>query len=334
MAIVAFFAGEIGGGGGFNIPSGGFPQRTGRGDHFLMLLQGENPLLNPRFLPWIGAAIVAFVVLLFVFLYIHSIFRFILFDSVISGRCRIRETWERRSSVGARFFVWLIFFQLIFLAALVVVIGLPLYSWWRAGVFQHPDEHMGLLVGQGLLLFLAAVVMVIAAAVISLVARDFLIPQMALENISIGEAWNRFRPRMMAEKGNTAGYILLKFLLNIAVSIALGIVAFIWILVLIIPVIIVVAIFAAAGSGTSGPGSLVALAVVVGVLGFVLLVLWFFVFLLLWVPAAIFFQSYALYYFGSRYPALAALLWPESPVPPAITSPDIGPDLPPIPTPA
>ena len=52
--------------------------------------------------------------------------------------------------------------------------------------------------------------------------------------------------------------------------------------------------------------------------------------MLLWVPAAVFFQSYALYYFGSRYPALAALLWPDSPPPPTpeLFSPE------PVPSPA
>src|SRR5437763_2943354 len=333
MAIVAFFAGEIGGG-GFNIPSGGFPQRTGRGDHLLMLLQGENPLLNPRFLPWIVALLAAIVFLFFVYLYFHSVFRFILFDSVIAGRCSIRQTWGNRSSVGARFFVWLIFYQLILLTALAGLVAFPLYSWWRAGVFQHPEQHLGLLLGQGLVLFLALSVLLIAAAVISLVARDFLLPQMALENLSIGEAWNRFRPQLLAEKGSMAGYILLKVVLNIAASIALGIVAFIWILVLIVPAIIVGAILVARSAGTHAP-ALVAVAAVLGCVGFALLVLWFFVFMLLWVPAAVFFQSYALYYFGSRYPALAALLWPDSPSAPPVTplaQPGLG--FPPVPTPA
>src|SRR5438477_1510717 len=328
MAIVALFAGEIGGGGfNINIPSGGFPQRTGRGDH--LLLRGENPLLRPELLPWIATLIIAIVVLFFVFLYAHSIFRFILFDSVIAGRCRIREIWARRSSIGTRFFVWLIFYQLIVLSALIALIGLPLYSWWRAGVFQHPEQHLGLLLGQGLVLFLGATVLLIAAGVISLVARDFLVPQMALENLTIGEAWKRFRPQMLAEKGSMAGYILLKVVLNIAVSIALGIVAFIWILVLIVPAIIVAAIFVGSSAATHGP-ALVAVAVVIGFFGFILLMLWFFVFMLLWVPAAVFFQSYALYYFGSRYPALAALLWSDSPPPPTpeLFSPE------PVPSPA
>src|SRR5438105_13582780 len=66
MAIVAFFAGEIGGGGfNINIPSGGFPQRTGRGDHLLMLLPGENPLFNPRSLPGVVALLAALCLLVF-----------------------------------------------------------------------------------------------------------------------------------------------------------------------------------------------------------------------------------------------------------------------------
>src|SRR5437667_11842853 len=71
MASVALFAGEIGGG-GFNIPSGGFPQRWGRGGHLLMLLQGENPPFNPQCLPCIVAFLAAIVFLLFVSRYVHG----------------------------------------------------------------------------------------------------------------------------------------------------------------------------------------------------------------------------------------------------------------------
>ena len=38
--------------------------------------------------------------------------------------------------------------------------------------------------------------------------------------------------------------------------------------------------------------------------------------LILTAPVSVFFTSYALYFFGGRYPKLAALLWPQ-PVPPA-----------------
>jgi hypothetical protein len=38
--------------------------------------------------------------------------------------------------------------------------------------------------------------------------------------------------------------------------------------------------------------------------------------LILTAPISVFFTSYALYFFGGRYPKLAALLWP-SPIPPA-----------------
>src|SRR5438445_11235213 len=62
MAIVAFFAGEIGGGGfNINIPNGGFPQRGRPGDHLLMLLQGENRLFNPQVLACVVALVASLV---------------------------------------------------------------------------------------------------------------------------------------------------------------------------------------------------------------------------------------------------------------------------------
>jgi hypothetical protein len=42
--------------------------------------------------------------------------------------------------------------------------------------------------------------------------------------------------------------------------------------------------------------------------------------LILTAPISVFFTSYALYFFGGRYPKLAALLWPQ-PMPPAPISP-------------
>jgi hypothetical protein len=35
--------------------------------------------------------------------------------------------------------------------------------------------------------------------------------------------------------------------------------------------------------------------------------------LILTAPISVFFTSYALYFFGGRYPRLAALLWPQQP---------------------
>src|SRR5438132_5611315 len=111
MAIVAFLTGELGGGGGFNVPTN-FPSDRGR--------QRGGPSDFISSVPWhlpghfsltewiiIGAvAVSALFAVMLIFLYIASIFRFILFDSVLTGRCSIRENWSRRQREGRSFFQW------------------------------------------------------------------------------------------------------------------------------------------------------------------------------------------------------------------------------------
>ncbi|MGH9678047.1 MAG: DUF7544 domain-containing protein, partial [Candidatus Acidiferrum sp.] len=93
MALVAFLAGEVGGGGlgGFNGFNGfNLPQNRGDVDHDFLL----------RALPWIFLLALALFALFLVFLYLHSVFRFILFDSVLRGQCRIRAGWSRWHECG------------------------------------------------------------------------------------------------------------------------------------------------------------------------------------------------------------------------------------------
>ncbi len=60
----------------------------------------------------IAVLIVAGLVLLVLFLYVNSVMRFVLFDSVVAKECRIRESWSRRQGPGRRYFFWQILFFL------------------------------------------------------------------------------------------------------------------------------------------------------------------------------------------------------------------------------
>jgi len=315
MAVVGFLAGETGG--GLNFPSSfNISERSGSGRH--LLAASDLPFRwGPGMLPWLIVLAVAVVALIFVFLYLHSIFRFILFDSVLIGDCSIRRMWTRRQEIGQRYFLWLIFFQLGVLFIFCLVVGIPLLSWWRSGVFENPQAHLGTLIGGGLLLLPIILLLAAIAAVITVIVRDFLIPRMALEGLSVGEAWSQAKPGLAAEKGKMVVYFLLKLLLNIAFSIALGIASFLVILVLMIPAVIIGALFFAVFSSGGAKGAAMAvLVVLIGLLVLAFVALIIFVIALFSVPAAVFFQSYALYFVGSRYPALAKLLWPEQPAPP------------------
>ena len=65
-------------------------------------------------------------------MYISSVMRFILFDSVMAKECRIREGWSRRQGPGWRYFLWKLLYALVMIGVLIVLVGIPLgfaFAW-------------------------------------------------------------------------------------------------------------------------------------------------------------------------------------------------------------
>src|SRR5437879_4086795 len=81
----------------------------------------------------ITIAVVLVVVLAFVHLYIGSVARFMLFDTVATGRYRLREAWSRWHSRGVRYFLFQLVFGGIALAVYLVLVGIPLLAAWGLG---------------------------------------------------------------------------------------------------------------------------------------------------------------------------------------------------------
>jgi len=158
---------------------------------------------------------------------------------------------------------------------------------------------------------------------IHILTKDFVIPEMALENISAFEGWHRLLPRLQSEKGSYAAYIGLKIVMALAAAVIVGIATFIVILILLIPVggFGVVAVMLGKTAGLTWNLYTITLAVVVGC---VVLAVLFFVMSLISVPAIVFFPAYSIYFFASRYPPLDALLHPAQAT---------APPLPPVPPP-
>ncbi len=311
LAFVGFLAGELGSGGcnsHFNVPSTHHPQGT---EHFL------GPALIPHFTDhaaFLGAFLVPLIVLglglLVLFIYINSVMRFILFDSIVAKECHIRQGWVRRSQHGLRFFVWQLVLMLISFAAFFILIGIPLLFAWGAGWFNQPREHLFPLILGGVLLVLLIVALAVVLAVVTVMTKDFVVPQMALENISAFEGWRRLWVMLEAEKGGYAVYIIVKIGLAIAAAIIFGIVTLIVVLVLLLPVggLGVAAVLAGIAAGLTWNFYTIALAVIAGCIVLAALI---FVASMISVPAIVFFPAYAIYFFAPRYPALSALLWPR-----------------------
>ena len=327
LALVGFLAGELSSGG---CNSGSFrsPTRPGTGPHV--------PLPHPNLVLY--ASLIALLiglaaVLWILFLYVSSVMRFILFDSVITKRCDIRRGWAHRRQIGLRYFVWQILFLLAMAVGLTLLIGIPAAFALAAGWLKDPRQHMIPLILGGLLLFFVGVGFVLLSLVVHVLTKDFVVPEMALENISALEGWRRLWPMLQSEKGSYAGYIGMKIIMALAAAVMIGIATFIVFLVLLIPVggFGVVAVLLGKTAGLTWNLYTITLTVVVGC---ILLAILFYGIALISVPAIVFFPAYSIYFFASRYPALDALLHPlplsAVPLVPPLSPPAFPPEPEPI----
>jgi hypothetical protein len=320
LALVGFLAGELGSSGGFNfnVPATHHDKGT---EHFL---GGWPPefMSHPALL--VGLVLLFVVVsfgLVLVFLYISSVMRFILFDSVITRECRIREGWRRRQQEGLRLFAWQITLSALSFAAFVVLIGVPLGMAWVFGWFKNSKEHLVQLILGGIGLFLVLLALLLVLAVVHVMTKDFVVPQMALESLSAMEGWRRLWQGIRGEKAGYAGYVGMKIVLAIGAAVAIGIVTLIVIIALLLPVggVTVVAVLAGKAAGWTWNLYTISLAVALGLL---LLIFLIFVVSFLNAPAIVFFPAYSMYFFAARYRPLSDLLWPTPPAtgPPPLPS--------------
>ncbi len=318
MALLGLLTGEAFGSGGCS-GSGGdwpnWPEESDGGSDALLALAGPSWEAIRPYAAWIVLGVLAAIALSFVWLYIGSVFRFVLFDAVVADRYRLREGWRRWQEQGIRFFIWQVVYGLASSAIFLIIVGLPVLFAWSAGIFRNPKEHLALLILGGLGLFVVLLVLVFVSAAIGIFAKDFLVPVMALENLGIMDAWRRVLPLMDAEKVPYVIYLLLKIVLAIGAVIIFGIIDLILLFGFIIVVgIIVAAVLLSGGTGMVWDAVSIFFAAVAGVTA---LTAFFFLLAMVYAPGLVFFQSYALIFLGSRYPQLDALLNPEPPAPPA-----------------
>lgn len=315
LALVGLLAGEFSSSGcntNFQVP-----QRT---NHFLA---PALPHINLAAMAGLIALLVGLGAILYVlFLYVNSVMRFILFDSVIARHCEIRRGWNRRQKAGVRYFLWQLVFMVAVMVGMTIVIGIPAAIALAAGWLSNPKQHLAPLILGGMVLFLVVLAFVLLVAVVHVLTKDFVIPQMALEDLSAFQAWSRLLPMLSLEKGPYAGYLLMKIVMALGVAVVVGILAFIVILVMLIPVGGLGAAVVLAGKAAGLQWNLYTITLAV-IAGCVLLVVILYVMSLISVPAIVFFPAYSIYFFASRYPALDALV--NSPPSPAAEPPPMPP---------
>jgi hypothetical protein len=330
LALVGILAGElhVGSCNLGNLPQMLAESRRGSSREFLLpTLPHLDPARIAQFAGLIAVIVLMAIVFFFVFLYLNSVFRFILFESVIRRQCSIGNGWERWHPTGRRYFLWQLVFIISTWIFLGLLIGIPLMFMGGAGWFQNSSAHAGGMLGSIFLLLGIFLVVALLLAVVQILAKDFLVPVMALEGVDFAEGWSRLFAMMRPELGKYAVYVLMKIVLSIAAAILFGIAAIIPVLVVVIPCVLIV--LAAVWSGAGWNVATISAAIIFGSIAIAVLV---YLIALVSVPGTIFFPAYALYFFAGRYPNLASLLTPAPPEPAAPAAPE-APGSPPEPPP-
>ncbi len=300
LAIVGLLAGELGSG-GFSFPSS--PQQGGGHPPGL-------PHIDPAILaPLITVLVVTGLVFGLVMIYISSVMRFILFDSILAKECHIRAGWNRRQNEGRKYFLWQLGLAVVVFVGAILLVVLPALFAYRSGWFHSWRAHLGQLILTGIIVLGLFAIYMIAVALVHVLTKDFVVPQMAMEGIDAIEGWRRLWPMLQAERGGYFMYVLMKIVLSIAGGIVIGIVTVILVLILAIPVIgvIVAAVVAAKSAGLTWNVFTITAAVVVGC---ILFLIFFYFVSLISVPVIVFFPAYSIYFFAARYRPLSVALYP------------------------
>jgi hypothetical protein len=319
LAVLGLATGEISSGGGCS-NFRGLSQLPGhlphRSDNFLDAGTGLSGLgLDPATIATlIIVAIIGFLIAGLVFLYISSVSRFMLFESVLRRHCELGESWERWQGQGLRFFGWQLALAAVSLAV-AAMLFLPLLIPVLAVLRSHREPDMALLLSfvpmiSAFLLFGLVILL------IQVLTKDFVIPLMAVDDVGVMEGWGRFFGMMKGDPWAYAGYLGMKAILAIGAAIMFGILSGIAVVLTMIPVAIVgvVAVILVKGAGM---GWNVFTVTALIVLGTVLLVALLYLVGVVCVPIAVFFPAYAMYFLAERYPALQLQLHPAPSSPPA-----------------
>ena len=305
IAAVAFFA-EMGGGLNLNLGRG-----SSNGIHQLP--------------PAMLAFIVAFAVLIgllalvigLILFYIGSRLQLVLLELVATRYTFVGPLWRKYDSRTWRWIgLKLLLFLCVLIVALPFLVAAIFYSIHHALEISTltGNPFAGLHFAQILLCIAVAFLVLLAICALYMLVHDLALPFLALEDLGISQSLARLRALFAAEPGQFILYIFLRIVLGIIFAIATYIAIAIVLLLSLIPpgIIGVILWFSLHHAGTVGTVLLVACAI----FGALVFLCWAVCVVLAFMGSLLtFFQAYALYFLGGRYPLLGDLLDRSTPPP-------------------
>lgn len=292
------------------LPRGEFPN-----DPMAELSRAVHSIHLSDYFHIIAAALIVLLALSLVFLYLFSRFRFVLFDSIISGQAVVGRGWRQYASQANRYFGFWLVFRLVSWVTVALIIGVPVWHAYKGGVLSGDGSILALwrIIAS---IALGALAAGIIFGIISTLMKDFIMPILALDDLTLGDAWAALWRVIASEPGAWAGYLGMKLVLTIGSGIALAIATIIALIPAAVIIGIPVGILVAIGVGVLKAAGIAAGVAIFSVAGLVAAAGALCLYMFLTAPLTVFFAAYAFYFFGGRYPKLGALLSPQpSPVP-------------------
>ena len=276
------------------------PNLDARTAHFFQMITGASIVL------W-----AIFFLIGIVLYYVGCRMQFVLFDFIVTRNTTVAPAWQRH---GHHTFRW-IAVRLIPTAYVLLLTAFSAYFLSRhLNNSSHAHGVVVLILGAfGLFVF-------ITYAIITSLMRDFILPVIALEDLSIADCLSRFSFFLSTFTADVCVYLIIRILLAIAIWIATFITFIISVVIICIPVFILAAAIGAAGHSSTG-----ALAVVgiISVLGFFVAgIMGLIIGILASGTVQTFFTAMGIYFYGSRYPLLGNMLEPPPPPPAYIPPPE------------
>lgn len=249
LVIVMFF---VGNGPGVSNPSNMLQYTTDRGDLGSLQSYDYGQLLsNTTLIAVILLLVLAIVALVLIFSYLRGVFSFVLIDALTTGQVGIVRSFKENTGRGFKVFLFNVATSLISLAVIGgTIAAIVLALLWTIGLrSSYSPSTPGLL----------AVILVVVAGVLFIVAfsvlmglvvglfYDFGVPLMYFEGLGLRRAIRRVAGLVRRQPLEFLVYIITRWVLEIAVSLVLGIVLlFILAISLGIGVILVIIAVAAA----------------------------------------------------------------------------------------
>ncbi|HEX4065411.1 MAG TPA: hypothetical protein VHZ09_05255 [Acidobacteriaceae bacterium] len=250
--------------------------------------------------------------------------RFALFDLVVYRHGQVARSWSPYGSQAGRFLGLMVLVALTLLLLLAVTAG-PLILHFLLAVRhltpQQINSNPALVLSHILPMYGVIFFFILIASLADAITQDFILPPLAIEDAPLGSAFSRFFQFLRAHFGRCVLYLLVRLGLELGLT---------WVGMMGLFVVFGIALLGGGGVGFllfhllwhAGPGGITLFVLYCAAAGLLLIALYLILTFALYGAVALVKQCFAVYFYGSYYPALGDRLEPPPDVPAGLVPPN------------